>query len=651
MPLISVVDAELAYGHWPLLAKASFSIEIGERVGLIGRNGTGKSSLLRTLTGEVALDAGEVVRQSGVRIAYVAQEPQFAADATAYSAVAQGLPAAALLADYAAALAALETQADDAALEHLAHAQAALDHANAWASAHRVEALLAQAGVAPSVPLARMSGGQRKRVAIARALVSEPEVLMLDEPTNHLDFSAIRGLEDWLLQLRTAVIFITHDRAFLDRVATRIVELDRGQLRSYPGSYSAYKNRKAEQLATEGVENAKADKLLAQEEQWIRKGVEARRTRSVARIERLQALRQEHAARRNQLGNARLQVAQGQRSGKLVAELEGVGKQFDGRWLVRDLDLLVQRGDKLGLIGDNGVGKSTLLKLLLGQLAPDAGMIKRGVNLEVAYFDQLREALDPERTVRDTIAPGSDWVEIGEERKHVMSYLADFLFSPARAASPVKSLSGGERNRLLLARLFARPANLLVLDEPTNDLDIETLELLEELLIDYPGTVLLVSHDRAFLDNVITEALIAEGDGRWTEYVGGYSDAIRARERANEQTNQQVNEQASVAAAPKNASLKSSIKLSTHSAIAATNRSTAPKPNKLSYQEQRELAALPEKIAALENQQKELAQLLADPSTYNDRSHDINALNTQAQQIEEQLLELLQRWEVLEQPR
>ena len=640
MALISVVDAELAYGHWPLLAKANFSIEAGERVGLIGRNGTGKSSLLRTLTGEVALDAGEVVRQSGVRTAYVAQEPEFAADATAYSAVAQGLPAAALLADYAAALAALETHADEAALEHLARAQAALDHAHAWASAHRVEALLEQAGVAPSLPLARMSGGQRKRVAIARALVSEPEVLMLDEPTNHLDFSAIRGLEDWLLQLRAAVIFITHDRAFLDRVATRIVELDRGQLRSYPGSYSAYKNRKAEQLVTEGVENAKADKLLAQEEQWIRKGVEARRTRSVARIERLQAMRQEHAARRNQLGNARLQVAQGQRSGKLVAELEGVGKQFDGRWLVSGLDLLVQRGDKLGLIGDNGVGKSTLLKLLLGQLAPDTGTLKRGVNLEVAYFDQLREALDPERTVRDTIAPGSDWVEIGEERKHVMSYLADFLFSPARASSPVKSLSGGERNRLLLARLFARPANLLVLDEPTNDLDIETLELLEELLIDYPGTVLLVSHDRAFLDNVITEALIAEGDGSWTEYVGGYSDAIRARARADKQTNQQTNEQTSTAAAPKNVPASSSIK-----------SSTAAKPNKLSYQEQRELAALPEKIAALENQQKELAQVLADPTTYNDRSRDINALNTQAQQIEEQLLELLQRWEVLEQPR
>jgi ATP-binding cassette subfamily F protein uup len=632
MALISLTAAELAFGHWALLDKTSFSVEPGERVGLIGRNGTGKSSLLRVIAGEVVLDAGDLVRQQGLKTAYVPQEPVFAEGATAYSAIAEGLPQAQLLADYAAALAQVEQEASPAALERLAQAQTALDHANAWVLAHRVEAMLAQSGLSAGMVVSRLSGGQRKRVALARALVNEPDVLLLDEPTNHLDFSAIRELEEALVGLRAALVFVTHDRAFLDRVATRIVELDRGRLRSYPGNYSEYRLRKAEQLAVETVENAKADKLLAQEEQWIRKGVEARRTRSVSRIERLQTLRAEHRQRRTQPGQARLQVAEGQRSGKLVAELEGVGKCIVSndteRWLVKDLDLIIQRGDKWGLIGDNGVGKTSLLKLLIGQSEPDAGRIKRGSHLQVAYFDQLREVLNPELSVRDTISPGSDWVEIGDQRKHVMSYLGDFLFSPARAASPVKSLSGGERNRLLLARLFARPANVLVLDEPTNDLDVETLELLEELLLDYAGTVLLVSHDRAFLDNVMTQALVAEGDGRWTQYVGGYSDLPMSNNQAGASLPQHSKQQDSTVRAEKN------------------------RVNKLSYKEQRELASLPERIASLEAEQAELNRRLADPATYQvtatGASTELASMNARVVAIDEEMLLLLERWQALE---
>lgn len=636
MALISVNEAELAYGHWPLLQKASLAVDPGERVGLIGRNGTGKSSLLRVLADQINLDAGNVVRQSQMRVVYVAQEPLFSDGATAYSTVAEGLPSSMLLTQYALALAAVELSQDEATLEHLHQAQAALDQANAWSLAHRVDALLEQAGVPAALPVAQMSGGQRKRVAIARALVSEPDLLLLDEPTNHLDFQAIVDLENWLLGLRSALIFVTHDRAFLDRVATRIVELDRGRLRSYPGNYAAYRSRKAEQLQVESVENAKADKLLSQEEQWIRRGVEARRTRSSSRIARLHAMREEHARRRDQPGNARLRVAEGSRSGRLMAELEGVGKRYGERWLVRDLNLLVQRGDKVGLVGDNGVGKTTLLKLLIGELEPDVGSIRRGTNWQIAYFDQLREALNPERSVRETIAPGSDWIEIGQERKHVMSYLADFLFSPARADSPVRSLSGGERNRLLLARLFARPANLLVLDEPTNDLDIETLELLEELLVDYAGTVLIVSHDRAFLDNVITQTLVAEGDGRWSEYVGGYADAQRARERAAAFQSEEVRKHDATSAPS-----------ATPSATLSSKRDRERK--KLSYKEQRELAALPERIASLEKEQHQLGQKLADSATYKDTKEDIAAMGTRLQAIEEELLSLLERWEELEQ--
>src|SRR5690348_13934145 len=478
MPLLTLTDAELAYGDLPLLDRASFALEERERVGLIGRNGTGKSSLLGVLAGRLALDDGELRKRDGLKVVLVPQEPAF--------------PVA------------------------------------PPAAAHKLQEFFHRLGVAANLDPARASGGERKRAALAAAFAQEPDVLLLDEPTNHLDIDGILALEG-LLARQPAAIFVTHDRAFLDRVATRILELDRGRLLSFPGNYSAYEERKREQLAVESVVHAKFDKFWAQEEAWIRKGIEARRTRNEGRVRRLQRLREERAERRARSGNIRLAIGEGSRSGRLVAELTGVGKSFDERPLVKNLDLIISRGDRLGLIGPNGVGKTTLLKLILGELAPDSGSVRLGANVQPAYFDQLRAVLDPEKTVADTISPGSEWVDLPAGRKHVMSYLGDFLFPPRRANAKVAVLSGGERNRLLLARLFARPANVLVLDEPTNDLDIESLELLEAALQDYAGTILLVSHDRAFLDNVVTQTVAAEGNGIWKEYAGGYSDWLRQR--------------------------------------------------------------------------------------------------------------------------
>jgi ATP-binding cassette subfamily F protein uup len=470
-------------------------------------------------------------------------------------------------------------------------------------------------------------------VALARALVAQPDVLLLDEPTNHLDLDAIAWLEELLRAFRGSVVLITHDRAFLDGVVTRIVELDRGVLRSYPGNFSAYETLKAQQLADEALANARADKLLAQEEVWIRKGVEARRTRSVARIARLERLREQRALRRDALGRVRLDVDAGERSGKLVAELQHVSKAYGGRPIVRDFSATILRGDKIGLIGPNGAGKTTLLKLILGEIAPDAGTVRLGTKLQVAYFDQMREALDLERSLADTISPGSEWIEIGNARKHVMSYLGDFLFAPERANSPVKSLSGGERNRLLLARLFARPANVMVLDEPTNDLDIDTLELLEELLQDYDGTVFLVSHDRRFLDNVVTSTLAWEGDeasGQWREYEGGYEDWKRQSERSR--ALRAVLPVASPAAAPKGAPAPAPVS----------------KPSrKLSYKEQRELDELPARIEALEAEQKELGELLASSALYTEAPQRVVEVQARYDQIEGLLMEALERWETL----
>jgi ATP-binding cassette subfamily F protein uup len=579
MPLLTLVDAELAYGDLPLLDRASFALEERERVGLIGRNGTGKSSLLGVIAGTVALDDGELKKRDGLRVVLVPQEPAFPAD----------VPVA----------------------------------------RHKLEEFFHRLGVEPDLAAAKASGGERKRAALAAAFAQEPDVLLLDEPTNHLDIEAIVQLEG-LLSRQPAAIIVTHDRAFLDRIASRIVELDRGRLLSFPGNFAAYEKRKSEQLAVEAVVHAKFDKFWAQEEAWIRKGIEARRTRNEGRVRRLERLREERAARRSRAGNVKLAIGEGTRSGKLVCEFAGVAKEFPGKKIVADLDLVVTRGDRLGLIGPNGAGKSTILKLMLGTLAPDSGTVRLGTNLQPAYFDQMREALDLDATVADTISPGSEWVDLPSGRKHVMSYLGDFLFPPRRAGAKVAMLSGGERNRLLLARLFSRPANILVLDEPTNDLDIESLELLEAALQEYSGTLLVVSHDRAFLDNVVTQTLAAEGEGSWKEYAGGYSDYIQQRS----------------ALAP----LERPSRASAERGIGQTTArgEQAPAPRKLSYKESRELESLPAEIESLEAEQKALFARMHEPEYYRQPPDVLRADRARGEEIERLLMEKLERWEALE---
>ncbi|MFO1301554.1 MAG: ATP-binding cassette domain-containing protein [Burkholderiaceae bacterium] len=631
-----------------LLDGADFSIDAGERIALIGRNGTGKSSLLRGIAGDLAFDDGEVVRQGGMSIAFVPQEPALDPAHTIFEAVAAGLarhpPAKAENEALAAALA-REPQPQPGQLERLAALQARLDADGGWASAHRIESVLSRLALDGTEPVATLSGGKRKRVALARALVADPDLLLLDEPTNHLDIESIAWLEDLLRGLHGALVVVTHDRRFLDRVATRIVELDRGRLRSYPGSFGRYQARKADELAGEAVLDAKFDRLLAQEEAWIRKGVEARRTRNEGRVRRLEALRRQRAERRERIGRVGLAVDAGERSGKLVVELRGVTKAWGERIVVRDFDAIVQRGDRVGLVGPNGCGKTTLLRLMLGEIAPDRGSVRLGTQLQVAYFDQLREQLDDAATLVQTISPGSDWIEVGGRRTHVMSYLERFLFAPERARSPVGSLSGGERNRLLLARLFARPANLLVLDEPTNDLDIDTLELLEDLLADYPGTVLIVSHDRAFLDNVVTQTIAAVGDGVWREFAGGYADyeAARAREAATSPAG------AEPAPGPGPALAATPSATAGRTGGRAGEAATAPAQRaKLSYREQRELEALPALIASLEAEQKLLGERLADPSAWRGDPGEARAMNERFAAIEVELIAALERWESLE---
>jgi ABC transport system ATP-binding/permease protein len=640
MSLYSISDAQLAFGHVALLDHADFSLEAGERVGLIGRNGAGKSSLLKIVAGLSAPDDGLVTRQNELSTVYVPQEPEFDLDASVFDVVASGLTESrALLDEYDAVAHALadtpEGAKHDELLARMNALQSSLDLHDAWSWRTRVATTLAQIGLDGEARAGDLSGGMKKRVALARALVVQPDVLLLDEPTNHLDFDGIRWLEELLVTLRTGLLFITHDRAFLDRVATRIVELDRGRLLSYPGNFSAYQTRKAQQLEIEQVEQAKFDKLLAQEEVWIRKGVEARRTRSVGRIARLVEMRNERAERRNVQGNVKLDVGQGEKSGKIVAELTDVTKRYGDRTIVDQFTATVMRGDKIGFVGPNGAGKTTLLKLILGELQPDDGRVRVGTNIQVAYFDQMRAQLDLDKSLADTISPGSEWVEVNGVKKHVMSYLGDFLFAPERARSPVRSLSGGERNRLLLARLFARPANVLVLDEPTNDLDIPTLELLEELLADYDGTVLLVSHDRQFLDNVVTSVFAAEGGGKWREYVGGFSDWQIQRERSEriaEEAARQVAKEVPKEDGPKES---------------AAGRN-AQRTVKLSFKEQRELEALPERIAALEQEQASIAAQLADGSIFAKDAKEGARLSERHAAIEDELLVALERWEELE---
>ena len=628
MALISLLNAQLAFGHVPLLDHADFALEGSERVGLIGRNGAGKSSLLRILGALERADDGELQLQQGLRVAYVAQEPVLAEDATVFDAVAEALaPLRALIDAYSSG-------GDD--LDGL---QAQIEAQEGWTWQQRVEETLQRLRLSPADRIGALSGGTRKRVALAQALVARPDVLLLDEPTNHLDLDAIRWLEELLLAFKGSVVVITHDRAFLDAVATRIVELDRGKLLSYPGNFAAYQVQKEEQMAQEAAINARADKLLAQEEVWIRKGVEARRTRAQGRVNRLETLRAARAVRREAVGRVRLDVdaRTGGYQGKLVAELQDVSLSFGDKCIVDKLNTTILRGDKIGLIGPNGAGKTTLLKLILGALEPDSGHIQRGANLQVAYFDQMRAALDLDATLEDFISPGSEWIEIGSRRQHVKSYLGDFLFSPARAASPVRSLSGGERNRLLLARLFARPANVLVLDEPTNDLDIDTLELLEELLQGYEGTVFLVSHDRAFLDNVVTSTLVWEGPGQWREYEGGVQDWLA--QSARWQAQQAPEAGAQVPATDKN--------LDKNEPNRSSDGREQLQKKKLSYKEQRELEALPGHIEALEAEQAGIRAALADGTLYQSNLQEAIALQARDAAIDDELTAALERWETL----
>jgi ATP-binding cassette subfamily F protein uup len=632
MPLLALAHARLAFGHHPLLDDAAFQVDARERVGLIGRNGTGKSSLLKVLAGEATLDDGECRVAPQARIALVAQEPQLDPAQTVFDAVALGLGAEGrLLSEYHHAVAELDVDSHDPRrLERLDALQARLDAADGWTQSHRVDTVLSRLDLPADRRVGELSGGWRKRVALAQALASIPDVLLLDEPTNHLDLAAIAWLEGLLLEFAGAVVCVTHDRRFLDTVATRIVELDRGQLESYLGNFAAYQERKTRALADEAVVHAKFDKVLAQEEVWIRKGIEARRTRNEGRVLRLEALRRERAARRDRLGQVNLQLSAGERSGQLVAELHDVHKGFDGRDLIRGFSTRIMRGDRIGLIGPNGVGKTTLLKLIVGELMPDRGTVRQGTNLRIAYFDQMRETLDPEATLIDTINPGADFVEIDGTRKHTITYLGDFLFPPERARSPLKSLSGGERNRLLLARLFTQPANVLVLDEPTNDLDIETLELLESLLQEYRGTLFLVSHDRAFLDNVVTQTIAFDEDGTLREYAGGYTDWAQYRaQRAA---------QAPAAAA----------RIAPASPASADRSERRIGGGKLAYNEERELALLPARIEAFEARLQQIRERFEDPGIYRDGAAAVKSLRDDMTATEAELAVAYARWELLE---
>jgi ATP-binding cassette subfamily F protein uup len=633
MALITFLNAQLAFGHVPLLDHTDFALETGERVGLIGRNGAGKSSFLKILGGLEKADDGTLQFQQNLRLAFVAQEPVLDQNATVFVAASAGIARVIdLIEQYCTGVGDLDAL------------QSEIEAQDGWNWEQRVTETLHRLHLDQDAIISTLSGGTKKRVALAQALVAQPDVLLLDEPTNHLDLDSIEWLEELLIDFKGSVVTITHDRSFLDRVATRIVELDRGHLSSYPGNFAQYVLQKEEQLAQEAVISAKADKLLAQEEVWVRKGVEARRTRSQSRIVRLEALRASHTARRDAVGSVRMDVASGALGGKLVSELTDVCLSFGDKLIVKDFSATILRGDKVGLLGPNGAGKTTLLKLILGELAADSGKVRQGANLQVAYFDQMRNALDLDATLENFISPGSEWIEIGNQRKHVKSYLSDFLFSPARANSPVRSLSGGERNRLLLARLFARPANVLVLDEPTNDLDIDTLELLEDLLQNYEGTVFLVSHDRTFLDNVVTSTIACEGKGLWREYEGGVQDWLIQSKRTRDIQNAAL--PASTTAA------KNATKSVNNSAAKASPEMKAATPTanpvkKLGNKEQRELDALPAKIETLEQEQAALRTELADPNLYTKDPTRATALYKRDASIDEELLTALARWEAL----
>ena len=631
MPLASLSRVTTAFGHVPLLDNAAFEIDAGERVAVIGRNGTGKSTLLKILNGDVVPDAGQIWRAPGLESARLDQDVPLVSDRVVFDVVAEGLGRQGdLVKAYHHAVVALSATPTEAGLADLGRLQQELEERDGWRAEQRVELIVSRLSLPADVRVDTLSGGWKRRVMLARALVSQPGLLLLDEPTNHLDIAAIGWLEDFLAEYPGAVAFVTHDRAFLRRLATRIIELDRGRLTSWPGDYDTFLDKKEAWLANEATANQKFDKKLAEEESWLRQGVKARRTRNEGRVRALEAMRVERAARRDVSGQVRLAIGAADRSGHIVFDVEDVSVALGGKPVVRAFSTRISRGDRVGLIGPNGSGKTTLLRLLTGELAPDSGHIERGTNLEVVYFDQQREQLDPDRTVVDTVGDGNDTVMVGGQPRHVHGYLSDFLFAPERAQSPVRALSGGERNRLLLARLFTKPANVLILDEPTNDLDLDTLEVLEAQLADFPGTVLLVSHDRAFLDNVVTSVFVFEGDGTIQEYVGGYDDWARRREAIARQA------EAAAAAAEQTGAHK------------ADTRSRRDASGKLSFKEKRELEGLPARIESIETEIQALETSLASPDFYREAPSVVRAAVERRDQLTRDRDAAYARWSELE---
>ncbi|MCG6966366.1 MAG: ATP-binding cassette domain-containing protein [Chromatiaceae bacterium] len=632
MALLTLRDLHLSFGDPALIDGIDLSIEAGERICLLGRNGEGKSTLLKLIAGELKADDGERVVNQGVRIARLTQEVPEQLHGSVFEVVADGVGATAeLIKQYHAASHALADDAGEAAMARFERIQHQLEAADGWRMEQQVESVVSRMQLNPDDTFGQLSGGMKRRVLLARALAADPQLLLLDEPTNHLDVESISWLEEFLLNWPGTLVFITHDRGFLQRLATRIVELDRGQISDFPGDYQNYLRRRAEMDNAEALEQARFDKRLAQEEVWVRQGIKARRTRNEGRVRRLEAMRREYGDRRSRQGTAKIAMNAADRSGKLVCEAVGVSYAWNGRPIVRDFSTTIIRGDRIGIIGPNGCGKSTLLNLLLGRLTPDTGRIDLGTKLEVAYFDQLRDQLELDKTVIDNVAGGSDKVTVNGKEKHIISYLQDFLFPPKRCRQPVRALSGGERNRLLLAKLFTKPANVLVMDEPTNDLDLETLELLEELLLDFDGTLLLVSHDRAFLDNVVTSTLVFEGEGRVNAYVGGYQDWLRQREA-------QISPVRRKAGSTPPADQKP----------AESKPAEVPKAKKLSYKDQRELDQLPARIEALETELGQIQGTLASPDLYRESAARVGELNARMQQVEQELAQAYERWAVLE---
>jgi ATP-binding cassette subfamily F protein uup len=626
MPLVTLQDIYLSYGQPPLIDHINLVIERGERVCLIGRNGAGKSTLLKILTGQITADDGVLKRASGVKIAQLEQSVPEDAQGSVFDVITQGLGTEGELAKrYHHLIVELGNNPSDQTLRDLEECQSELDRVNGWDINQRVESIITKMDLDADVDISSLSGGYKRRVLLARALVCDPDLLLLDEPTNHLDIDAIQWVEQFLLKWEGSLLFISHDRRFMDNLATRFIEIDRGQLAEFNCNYATYLQRKEENLEVEDRQNALFDKRLSQEEVWIRQGIKARRTRNEGRVRALESMRREYADRRKRQGTARMDIQQAERSGKIVAEAQNISFTFDGEQqpVIRNFSTLIQRGDKVGFIGRNGVGKTTLIKLLLSQLSPQQGSIKTGTNLNVAYFDQYRSALDEEKSVQDNVSGGRDMLEIGGKPKHVISYLQDFLFAPERCRQPVKALSGGERNRLLLAKLFTQPSNVLVLDEPTNDLDIDTLDLLEELLIDYKGTIILVSHDRAFLNNVVTSTLVFEGNGQINQYIGGYDDWLRQRKAEQPSTAQQG---------------------------AKTQTKTASTSKKLSYKDQRELDNLPQQIEDLETEIAEISELISQPDFYKGDRTETAKTETRLSELQQQLSHCYQRWELLENP-